>query len=152
MYSKVKNRKDIRFILNNLRNQDKNELKAKYGKQWKSLVFENINKLDKEHCLIGCTDNNKPVLLYGVVPHEGNIGVVWMLASQDIAKEQISFLKQSKEYIKSQNEKFSLLCNYVHCDNSLAIKWLKWLGFNFEVRGLGRKEFLFFYSVSEQRR
>jgi hypothetical protein len=71
-----------------------------------------------------------------------------MLSTQNIEKEQISFLRQAKDFINQSSKKFKILCNYVHADNTLAIKWLKWIGFTVEspkVIGLGKKEFLFFY-------
>ena len=148
MRSVKKNTKDIKFILDNLRNQDRNELFSIYGDSWKNTVFRNVLNINEDYCWIEYSNDNQPILMYGIVPNENNVGVIWMLSTQDITKEQVSFLRRAKEFIAEGSEKFSLLCNFVHSDNILAIKWLKWLGFVVEspkVIGLGKKQFLFFH-------
>lgn len=148
MHSKKATKKELRFILQNLRIQDVEELKASHGEKWQRIAYKNILKIPDEYRLIGYSKDDKPILMYGIVPAENNIGVIWMLSTQDITKEQVSFLRQSKAFILESLEYFRIICNFVHSKNTLAIGWLEWLGFTVEspkVIGLGQKEFLFFY-------
>ena len=154
MHSRIKNkylRKDIKFVLNNLRNQDVEELKTAHGENWKRFIYKNLLKIPDDCCLIGYI-KDKPVFIYGVVPAGNDIGVIWMLSTQDITSYQKSFLRKSMRYINDSLKNFKLLCNYVHSKNYLAIKWLEWLGFCVEnpyLEGLGKKQFLYFYKEGQ---
>ena len=82
--------------------------------------------------------NEQPIGMFGVAPHPvvPSVGVVWLLGSDEIgAKDvRVRFLRESREWLDRIGEDFDLLCNLVHEDNELHIKWLKFLGFTFIKR------------------
>ena len=76
-----------------------------------------------------------PIGMFGVARHPviPSVGVVWLLGSEEIGAVDVRmrFLRESKEWLDKIGEGFDLLCNVVHEENELHIKWLKFLGFNF---------------------
>lgn len=142
MYHKRKNNKDLKYILQNLREQDKNEVKLIYGENWFDKVWKDFKNLKTAR--IGYKNDNTPVVVFGVLPN-GPVGIIGMLSTSDIEKEQKSFLVLGKKWVKSQGKKYKALENKVYSSNVKAIKWLKWMGFTVEKNlGLGDK-FLKFY-------
>lgn len=149
MYHKRKNNKDLKYILSNLREQDEHELKIMYGKDWFKLAWAIFRNL--KGCRIAYKDNGCPVAVFGVVPRN-DVGIIVMLSTSDIEKEQRSFLVQGKIWVASCEKKYNLLKNQVYSSNTKAIKWLKWLGFTVEEnKGMGDK-FLEFYKISQGQR
>lgn len=136
-----KNTPDLVFILENIRDQDASELKAAHGNNWKETTFKNILESDY---YIGYSKDDKPVLVFGVAKKSDDIGIIWMLSTQEIT-EQISFLRQAKKFVENCSNNYQVLCNFVHEENSLAIKWLISLGFKFDYECQGKENFIFFY-------
>ena len=70
--------------------------------------------------------------MFGVLPTAyPEAGAVWLLATGEVEKYPMTFLRHSREWIKTLHEDYPLLFNYVDGRNSLHIKWLKWMGFTF---------------------
>jgi hypothetical protein len=71
------------------------------------------------------------VAIYGVGDYGGlpNVGVPWMLATDDLEKYQLTFLKKCKSRVQDMHDSFGTLMNYVHSKNTVSIQWLKWMGF-----------------------
>jgi len=139
MLSKEKN-DDYIYVFDNLRASDVDAIKLNRGENWKETLIEQFKDADLR---VGYTNDGKPVLVYGVL-EEGSIGVIWMLTTDDIVKEQRSFIVGAKEYVQEQVDKYKLICNYVLKADKRAIKWLKSLGFLF-LEDPNRTDFLFFY-------
>ncbi len=76
--------------------------------------------------------NDRPSLMWGV--GRGGcilnpVGVPWMLATRGIELVAREFIRQSRAYVGLMGQGFSRLENYVHAENALSIRWLKWCGF-----------------------
>ena len=56
-------------------------------------------------------------------------GVPWMLATDDLEKHARAFLRRNKKVLAEMSEGYTLLRNYVDERNTVAIRWLEWLGF-----------------------
>ena len=72
------------------------------------------------------------------------------MATNDLQKIQIAFLKECRKVIKVFNKKYRILWNYVDCRNQLHIRWLKWCGFRFinkTNRGILNKPFYEFIKI-----
>ena len=69
--------------------------------------------------------------MFGVQGQIGKDAAVWMLASKDIEKVTIPFLRQNKAVINFINQLHPVLHNVVDARNTLHLKWLKWCGFTF---------------------
>jgi len=81
-------------------------------------------------------DRNEIVGMIGVTPHDiyPHIGVPWMLCTNLVEerKTQIGLLKGCKPHVGMMYDLYPTLTNFVHKDNYLAIRWLKWIGFTFQ--------------------
>jgi hypothetical protein len=80
-------------------------------------------------------------------------GSIWLLATDDIEKYQITFLRHSKKVLKELQQDYLALHNYVDARNSLHIKWLKWMGFTFINKldrfGVEQRPFYEFVRINE---
>lgn len=57
------------------------------------------------------------------------VGVPWMLSAHAIEDHAVAFLRGSIGVVESWRRAFPVLENYVDARNTLAIRWLRWLGF-----------------------
>ncbi len=153
LYKGKRNNKHIKYILKNLRAEDRRELEAKYGKKYLKFAYKNISNVD----VTILYKDKTPVLMYGVHPQEmpsrslggykkEYAGVVWLLSTDEIYKNKIYFLREAKKTIIEWAVKFRMLCNAVHKENFTAISWLKWLGFEFKPY---TENFMFFYKETD---
>ena len=126
---------DIKYLAPRLRQEDKQEILAGSG----LTPYEALHIGFKNAVIVFTIFNpkNKPVGIFGVDDVGNGIGAIWLLATKDLAKIQIAFLKECREVIKFLNTKYKILWNFVDCRNQLHIKWLKWCGFKF-IRRLNR--------------
>ena len=60
----------------------------------------------------------------------------WMVATPAIAQKNVRrvFLENSAAQLRQMSASYTRLWNMVSADNKIAIRWLKWLGFQFEVQ------------------
>jgi hypothetical protein len=69
---------------------------------------------------------------FGVAPISGtNIGSAWLLGTRRLPKIKKFFLKHSAEKVEDLLEGFDYLTNFVMRTNKLSIRWLEWLGAEF---------------------
>lgn len=66
-------------------------------------------------------------------------GTPWFLGRAGVERHARQFVLHSKRYVEEMHADYERLANIVHADNALSIRWLKWLGFQFDegvcVRG-----------------
>ena len=85
-----------------------------------------------------CSVDGIPVFMWGVC-RVGSlmspIGAPWLLGTPGIAQRRVvpEFLRQCPAYTEQMQARFPRLENYVHRDNVLSIRWLRWLGFTIET-------------------
>ena len=74
---------------------------------------------------------NRVVCMYGVAELSilSNIGIPWLLGTDEIEQHSKYFLRQNRYYMKEIKKKYSYLVNFVDARNTVAIRWLEWLGF-----------------------
>lgn len=122
---RVSNFNDVEFLAPKLRFEDKREILSASGNTpFKSLLG---GFAQSEVCFTIVDKQNVPVGMFGVSKE----GAIWLLATDDILKIKISFLRESRKVINFLNQKYKKLWNYVDCRNDLHIRWLKWCGFVF---------------------
>ena len=69
---------------------------------------------------------------FGVVPINGtNIGSAWLLGTRKLPQIKKFFLQNSKERMQELLKGFDYLTNFVMRSNTLSIRWLEWLGAEF---------------------
>lgn len=88
-----------------------------------------------EVCFIGLLDDN-PMIAFGVVRPfllSAN-GIIWMLATDDIEKRisKTALARRCREYISTMLQSFDLLYNFVDVRNTVTVKWLEWIGAEFD--------------------
>jgi hypothetical protein len=77
-----------------------------------------------------------PALITGVAPLHtllGDTGVPWMLGTDLVTQHQRAFIRMSPDYIIRMLGAFSHLLNFVHAENTAAVRWLKRMGFSMEA-------------------
>ena len=97
-YFKLTTLEDIKYLAPRLRKEDKQEILAGSG----LLPYEALLTGFKNSVIVFTIFNpkNKPVGIFGINNYEKDIGVIWLLATKDLAKIQIAFLKQCREVVK----------------------------------------------------
>lgn len=121
----------IDVVAKNMREADCLELwAASFSKPKKSL--EAAFRLSKK-CWTGLVDG-EPACMFGVSRGTilSHVGAPWLLGTDLIEKNQLAFLRRNKLYMSEMTEGFDTLINYVDARNTKAIRWLKWLGFEFD--------------------
>lgn len=119
---------DIKKVLFDIREADKKELS--YFKEL------GLKAKIKKMVELGSTSlfiDGDLVCIYGVKEHK-QAYLPYMITTEHIIKHKISFLKVSKPLFKKlleECDKDYLIHNFVHYENILAIKWLRWVGFSF---------------------
>jgi hypothetical protein len=137
---------DVEFLKNRLRFEDIAEIWASHNHTPEKALRLSLEYSDP--CLT-IEDNGKPVGMFGVTPESmlGNKAVIWLLASDDIEKIKIRFLRNCKIFINSMLNQYPYLYNFIDERNKESIKWLKFLGASFSgpVKfGVEQMPFLFF--------
>lgn len=156
MHRKSKNEKDVLYILDHLRADDLEEVKAVHGDKWRENVLNDIMKTEFD-VLLGVTNAGEvPVCMGGawqLEKDEKGVGVVWMLCTDEIVKHKICLLRELKKEFIKYDKQFWLLYNFIYEKNFFAKNWLKWMGFRFDKpkpAGLNIPEgFEFFYRIRE---
>lgn len=90
---------------------------------------------DSDECFTIVKNNNLAVGMFGYkVTYPGICGVVWMLATNQLARHKYSFVRQTGQWLEHMHHHAPLLYNLVDARNLMHIKWLEWSGFNFVRR------------------
>lgn len=75
-------------------------------------------------------------------------GSPWLIASDAVYDKDVrrAFLRHSKREFSTLIDGYRHLSNFVHQDNCLSIRWLKWLGFDFNgfQTMIGGEPFVYF--------
>ena len=123
---------DVQFIAKHMREGDKEECRAG--------GFSPLEALSQsfELSIVSYTLNTPdgvPAAITGVSPSSigANIGVIWMLGTDDISKHKIYALRRCKPFIANLYDELGMDCFYncTYIKNKLHHSWLRWLGFTF---------------------
>lgn len=111
-----------------LRPADVNEVKAASGDTPESALVMSIAYSPKSWAWLV---DGEVVAIFGVAmhPYKPMTGIPWLLASPDLEKQKIFFLRTCGVYIDEMLDVFPVLENYVDCRNTASIQWLAWCGF-----------------------
>lgn len=74
----------------------------------------------------------KPIFMFGVSGTKGEVGIPWLLGTDDIKSIRKSFLRECRGYLEEMHKDYPLLVNQVWAKNEVHIQWLKWMGFTFD--------------------
>jgi hypothetical protein len=71
------------------------------------------------------------VAVFGDCIHDRQIGVPWLISTIHVERRAKGFLKVCKPEVQEMLTRHERLMNYVDARNTQAIRWLKWLDFQF---------------------
>lgn len=119
---------DIKFVATNMRAEDRVEVLATSNRSPLEALVRSVNISETSVTVL---HGETPLAILGVyVPNLlGDTAAPWLLASDFALEHRREFLRLSRPYVRSILQRYSYLYNYVHVDNSLSIRWLKWIGF-----------------------
>lgn len=140
---------DLEYLAPRLRMADLQEIHAAVGKEPLTALRESVEASDYVRTLVA--PGGAPVGVMGVTDF-GPLGIIWMMATQELENYAITFLRSSRAEIESLQARWSILTNCVDERNTTHIKWLKWLGFTFIRRhphwGFEQRPFIEFVRIS----
>jgi hypothetical protein len=84
--------------------------------------------------------DDKPVMMFGVVPEHELVGTIWMLCSDVVDKHPKTFIKWSPAFLDYFQQQYFLLQNVCPVEHYKTLTWLGYLGFmimpnSFEING-----------------
>jgi len=89
---------DVKFIANNLRYADKNEIYASSGNYlYYSRLIESYDLSNKCYTW---TINGLPAMIVGICDDNKGGGIIWAMGTDEITKERKFFLKESVKIIE----------------------------------------------------
>ena len=140
---------DVDYLCDNLRPEDRQEVLASHGSTREALQ---VGFDESEECwTIIVKDTGEIAGMYGLAQYDDTLGVPWLLTSPAIKKVWLPFLRGSRKWVEEANNKYPLLTNAVDADYTVAINWLRFVGFTFikkhEKWGVGNKPFLEFVRI-----
>lgn len=91
--------------------------------------------LPKSKVFTGLDNEENPVLMFGSVqcPHNKDVGVIWMLATDELDNYKRQFLQECLPHIEEISNGYSHVYNLVHKTNTKSIRWLRWCGFTVDT-------------------
>lgn len=142
---------DVDHLATNLRPEDTAEVLASHGNV-KEALQQGLD--ESEECwTILVKDTEEIAGIYGLVGTDGITGVPWLLTTPAINKVWLPFLRGSRKWVEESNNKYPILTNACDADYTVAINWLKFVGFTFikrhETWGVGNKPFLEFVRIQD---
>jgi hypothetical protein len=140
---------DVEYLCDNLRPEDREEVLASHGSTREALQ---VGFDESEECwTITVKDTGEIAGIYGLAKYDDDVAVPWLLTTPAIRKVWLPFLRGSRKWVEEANQKYPLLTNAVDADYTVAINWLRFVGFTFikkhEKWGVGNKPFLEFVRI-----
>lgn len=134
---------DIAQILPIVRQADIDEITEALGIPMEQALHDAITgSLNAKQIVV----DGKVVAVFGDAVHSilGSIGVPWLISTVYVEQHARAFLKVCKPEVHGMLTRHQHLVNYVDARNTSAIRWLKWLGFDFgPAVPYGARRFLF---------
>lgn len=118
----------IEIIASDMRQADADEVWASHNHS----PLESLLVGEKtSECSLIVTVNGEPCVMIGLVKRDilSGTGTPWLLGTNKSLKYKRHFIKQVPDIIDDMFTVCSKLVNYVHVDNKVSIRWLKWIGF-----------------------
>ena len=140
---------DVEYLCDNLRPEDREEVLASHGSTREALQ---VGFDESEECwTITVKDTGEIAGIYGLARYDDDMAVPWLLTTPAMKKVWLPFLRGSRKWVEEANQKYPLLTNAVDADYTVAINWLRFVGFTFikkhEKWGVGNKPFLEFVRI-----
>lgn len=120
---------DIEHIATHLRDQDAAEARANGHADILAALRESA---EQSAAVVVATADGEPGCVFGCVS-TGTVlapsAVVWMVGTHLVPQHQRVLARLAPRYILAMRERFGRLYNTVHAENTLAVHWLRRMGF-----------------------
>lgn len=73
-----------------------------------------------------------PLCVWGEVPDTCGGAVIWQLGTDAVKLHKRAFMVESKKVIEQMLTRYKYLTNVVCMENKESVRWLKWLGAEFQ--------------------
>jgi len=112
--------------------EDEAELTALTGQDTETVLIESLTATNEPWVVLL---DGRIVAVYGVshaATEAGcSFGMPWLLSTGELKLFSRKFLRESKAVIAKFHQHYTTLSNLVDIRHTRAIRWLKWLGFEF---------------------
>lgn len=118
----------VAHVAANLRQADTDEIWAFYGRDPELLVMESF---EKSHLAWTGLLDGEPVVTFGCCTEDRleTTGVPWLAGTPALERVPFTFARMSHPFLRRIMGRHLRLTNHVDTRNTLAIRWLRWLGF-----------------------
>lgn len=141
---------DCREISPLMREQDAKEVMYSHGFKPHQALTESFRVSQESNTIIH--EDGSVVGMFGVAD-AGSFASPWLLGTDKIIDTRKEFIPQAIEWVARMSDKYPLMFNFVHEDNTVSIRWLKSLGFEFikldKEYGVGKKPFYQFVRINK---
>lgn len=120
---------DVDELVANLRDQDVAELDAAGLADHREVIADGIRR--SAFCF-ACRIDGRMAAIFGVAPFGGLMsptGVPWLLGTPEVPRHRRILARQARPYILRMLALYPHLINAVHAENTVAVHWLKRMGF-----------------------
>ena len=134
----------LRRIAAVMRQADIDEVRAATGRDVLPVLSVSFRR--SSLCMVALVDG-QPEVIFGAgdLSILTGLGAPWLLGSDAVVRHRVEFLRRSVHWRDQLLLRYSTLRNIVDCRNTVAIRWLRWLGFVFSDPFLHRgHEFMMF--------
>ena len=151
-------RKDAVWISTRLREADRQEVAAATGEQPETAVpfsFDISQECWMIRPAVSASGSADPFAIFGTVAAgkvngAKDVGIIWMLATDEIDNNAVAFARISRYWARRLLEPYDLTTNYVWNKNRKHLRWIRWAGFTIlkpEKRGPFDEWFHPFYMI-----
>lgn len=120
----------IRRLAAVMRQADRDEVTAATGRDVLPVLSASFRR--SSICMVALVDGKAEAIFgAGDLSILTGLGAPWLLGSNEIERHRIEFLRLSVHWRGQLLKRYSMLRNIVDCRNTVAIRWLRWLGFSF---------------------
>jgi hypothetical protein len=141
------------LVATNMRETDRQEIIAGWGKQPKEAIIECINSSPTHANTVFY--GLEVLAMYGLADQRilGGAAEIWCFGTTAIDRHRIAFARVSKRVVWGLLSQCPMLTNLVDIGDARALKWLEFLGATYvlEPRELGGKLFQQFILAGEQK-
>lgn len=74
-----------------------------------------------------------PLCMFGATAHNAlaGVGVPWLVGTNALLRHRREFVRVAPQVVAWLQQAYPVLVNAVNCRNAVAVRWLRWLGFEF---------------------
>ena len=123
----VATKEHIEDIYPTMRKADRIEI-ACMGHEPKESLLTSFEQDDVT--LTAIDKDNVPFAMFGVGQVAG-MAYIWLLGTDALLDNSYNFIKASRKYVQLFTEPYGCVFNFVHKDNELALRWLRFCGAKF---------------------